>query len=464
MKYNLLLCFLIFSFAYSQSHDDWDYADTVDMAWLNKQYGRSVSDQTGHKNSLFEGFSSMDLQEKFKELDQTTPFPVEHNATTERFIRVMLRDQQDRLKNVNQRSKYYFPIFEQILDQHNLPLELKYLSVVESALIAQAYSSVGAKGLWQFMLGTAKQYGLKVNSLVDDRFDAYASTKAACLYLSDLYEIFGDWNLALAAYNAGPGNVTKAIRRAGGNKNYWEIRNFLPEETRGYVPAFYATLYIFESLGLDFAETDSPGLSFAETDTLRVSKTLEIDELSGKLNMEISFLSSINPQYTKNTIPEDHVLTLPKGKIGVYLRLEQDGFGENKVAGTQNKTTITPYNSHLVEPGENLLKIAGMYKISMDDLKKWNGLVTNYVMAGQSLVVRKNDEIDQSPSKHRNERIQPNNKTNKESTTYVVQEGDSLFKISRLFPDVTISQIRTWNNIWGVNYVKPGTKLLIFKS
>lgn len=464
MKYNLLLCFLIFSFAYSQSHDDWDYADTVDMAWLNKQYGRSVSDQTGHKNSLFEGFSSMDLQEKFKELDQTTPFPVEHNATTERFIRVMLRDQQDRLKNVNQRSKYYFPIFEQILDQHNLPLELKYLSVVESALIAQAYSSVGAKGLWQFMLGTAKQYGLKVNSLVDDRFDAYASTKAACLYLSDLYEIFGDWNLALAAYNAGPGNVTKAIRRAGGNKNYWEIRNFLPEETRGYVPAFYATLYIFESLGLDFAETDSPGLSFAETDTLRVSKTLEIDELSGKLNMEISFLSSINPQYTKNTIPEDHVLTLPKGKIGVYLRLEQDGFGENKVAGTQNKTTTTPYNSHLVEPGENLLKIAGMYKISMDDLKKWNGLVTNYVMAGQSLVVRKNDEIDQSPSKHRNERIQPNNKTNKESTTYVVQEGDSLFKISRLFPDVTISQIRTWNNIWGVNYVKPGTKLLIFKS
>ena len=464
MKYNLLLCFLIFSFAYSQSHADWDYADTVDMAWLNKQYGRSVSDQTGHKNSLFEGFSSMDLQEKFKKLDQTTPFPVEHNATTERFIRVMLRDQQDRLKNVNQRSKYYFPIFEQILDQHNLPLELKYLSVVESALIAQAHSSVGAKGLWQFMLGTAKQYGLKVNSLVDDRFDAYASTKAACLYLSDLYEIFGDWNLALAAYNAGPGNVTKAIRRAGGNKNYWEIRNFLPEETRGYVPAFYATLYIFESLGLDFAETDSPGLSFAETDTLRVSKTLEIDELSGKLNMEISFLSSINPQYTKNTIPEDHVLTLPKGKIGVYLRLEQDGFGENKVAGTQNKTTITPYNSHLVEPGENLLKIAGMYKISMDDLKKWNGLVTNYVMVGQSLVVRKNDEIDQSPSKHRNERIQPNNKTNKESTTYVVQEGDSLFKISRLFPDVTISQIRTWNNIWGVNYVKPGTKLLIFKS
>lgn len=464
MKYNLLLCFLIFSAAYSQSHTDRDYADTVDMAWLNKQYGRSISDQTGQKYSLFEGFSSIDLQEKFKELDLTTPFPVEHNATTERFIRVMLRDQQDRLSNVHQRSKYYFPIFEQILDQHNLPLELKYLSVVESALVAQAYSSVGAKGLWQFMLGTAKQYGLKVNSLVDDRFDAYASTKAACLYLSDLYEVFGDWNLALAAYNAGPGNVTKAIRRAGGNKNYWEIRNFLPEETRGYVPAFYATMYIFESLGLDFTETVSPGLSFAETDTLRVSKTLEIDELSGKLNMEVSFLSSINPQYTKNTIPEGHVLTLPKGKIGLYLRLEQDGFGENKLAGAQNRTTITPYNSHLVEPGENLLKIASRYQISMDDLKKWNGLVTNYVMAGQSLVVRKTDEADPSEAKFRNVKIQQENKTSAESTTYIVQEGDSLFKISRLFPDVTISQIRTWNNIWGVNYVKPGTKLLIFKS
>lgn len=464
MKYNLLLCFLIFSAAYSQSHTDRDYADTVDMAWLNKQYGRSISDQTGQKYSLFEGFSSIDLQEKFKELDLTTPFPVEHNATTERFIRVMLRDQQDRLSNVHQRSKYYFPIFEQILDQHNLPLELKYLSVVESALVAQAYSSVGAKGLWQFMLGTAKQYGLKVNSLVDDRFDAYASTKAACLYLSDLYEVFGDWNLALAAYNAGPGNVTKAIRRAGGNKNYWEIRNFLPEETRGYVPAFYATMYIFESLGLDFTETVSPGLSFAETDTLRVSKTLEIDELSRKLNMEVSFLSSINPQYTKNTIPENHVLTLPKGKIGLYLRLEQDGFGENKLAGAQNRTTITPYNSHLVEPGENLLKIASRYQISMDDLKKWNGLVTNYVMAGQSLVVRKTDEADPSEAKFRNVKIQQENKTSAESTTYIVQEGDSLFKISRLFPDVTISQIRTWNNIWGVNYVKPGTKLLIFKS
>ena len=186
------------------------------------------------------------LKKRLQDLNVRTPFHLEYNPALEKVINSDLKDRKKYYPALMARAQYYFPMFEQYLDQYDIPLEMKYLAIVESALRPDARSWVGATGLWQFMYGTGIQFDLKVNSYVDERQDPVKSTKAACQYLSQLYKIFGDWDLALAAYNSGPGNVSKAIKRSGGYKNYWNIRPFLPRETAGYVPAFYATMYIFE--------------------------------------------------------------------------------------------------------------------------------------------------------------------------------------------------------------------------
>ncbi|WP_457609718.1 lytic transglycosylase domain-containing protein, partial [Lutibacter sp.] len=186
------------------------------------------------------------LKERLKILDNKTPFHIEYNKNLEQVIRTYLKRRKSAFSALMERARFYFPMFEEQLDKYDIPLEIKYLAIVESALKPRARSRVGATGLWQFMYQTGKQFGLNVSSYVDERSDPYRATEAACKYLASLYKIFGDWDLALAAYNSGPGNVTKAIRRSGGKTNYWNIRHNLPRETAGYVPAFYATLYIFE--------------------------------------------------------------------------------------------------------------------------------------------------------------------------------------------------------------------------
>ncbi|VAW26912.1 Membrane-bound lytic murein transglycosylase D, partial [hydrothermal vent metagenome] len=186
------------------------------------------------------------LKERLKILDSKTPFHIEYNKNLEQVIRTYLKRRKSAFSALMERARFYFPMFEEQLDKYDIPLEIKYLAIVESALKPRARSRVGATGLWQFMYQTGKQFGLNVSSYVDERSDPYRATEAACKYLASLYKIFGDWDLALAAYNSGPGNVTKAIRRSGGKTNYWNIRHNLPRETAGYVPAFYATLYIFE--------------------------------------------------------------------------------------------------------------------------------------------------------------------------------------------------------------------------
>ena len=223
-------------------------------------------------------------------------------------------------------SDYYFPLFEESLDNYNIPLEVKYLAIVESALKPRAKSRVGATGLWQFMFGTGKEYGLNVSSYVDERSDPVKSTEAASKYLAKLYEIFGDWDLALAAYNSGPGNVSKAIRRSGGYENYWNIRPFLPRETAGYLPAFLATMYIFEFAEEHGFNKQRPQYHYVETDTIHIKKMITLDQVSDLLEVPIEELQFLNPSYKLDIIPfiegEDYTLRLPRSVVGKFVSNE----------------------------------------------------------------------------------------------------------------------------------------------
>jgi len=434
---------------------------TSDMAYaLNSDDFENVNIPS---NSTNEVFSSEVLKKRLKELNNKTPFNVEYNATVERFIRLYLKTRKSDISNLMDKAQYYFPIFEEHLDKFDLPLEIKYLAVVESALDPNARSVAGAKGLWQIMYHTGKEYDLNVSSYIDERSDPIKATQAACKYLQYLYNRFNDWDLALAAYNAGPGNVSKAIRRSGGLRNYWNIRQYLPKETSGYVPAFYATYYLFEYGEQHQIFPKNHSITYHDIDTVLITKKITFSEIKKRTSIDESLLKFLNPQYRLRVIPtqnsEKHILTLPKSCISKFVLSEKNNkWNESETQKIEKPSYITPnyQNSYVVENGDNLNKIAKKFNISIAQLKTWNGLQTDYLIEGQSLVITKNT-IKKDEQKSHSQATTSIQKFN----AYIVQEGDSLWLISKRFPNITINQIRNWNNIWGVNYLKPGTELKI---
>ena len=414
----------------------------------------------------------MTLIEQLQQLDQRTPFNVVHNATIERFIRVYLENNRENLGRMIGKSHYYFPLFEQYLDRDELPIELKYLAVVESALNQVAVSPSGAKGLWQFMYGTGKEYGLHIDSYVDERFDLRKSTAAACSYLHYLYKTFEDWDLALAAYNSGPGNVKKAIKRAGGNRNYWEIRKYLPKETSSYVPAFYATMYLFTYADFHSLKPLKKETSYALIDTIHLKGPLSFSSITAYTGMDANSIRSINPQYKKDHIPylrdKTFSIGLPIEMIPTFLNCEQELYNNSlynkEKVGSSKAIKLTLENSYLVKKGDNLQRIANAYGIRLEQLKKWNGLETNFLIAGQRLVVT--DKIFRS-SKDSQKEIAHHSKADQYGgsrvgfTTYTVKNGDTLFKISRKFGNIPIAEIRDLNELENVHYLKPGKQLKI---
>ena len=353
-----------------------------------------------------EVFSSLLLAEHLKQLNQITPFNVKHNATMDRFIRVYLKNRQENLSLLLGKASYYFPVFEQYLDTYDLPLEIKYLAVIESALNPSAVSSAGAKGLWQFMYGTGLEYGLYIDSYVDERYDYIKSTQAACAYLEKLYQTFNDWDLALAAYNSGPGNVKKAILRAAGKTDYWEIRQFLPKETQGYLPAFYATLYLFSYADYHDLKPQKSDINYFETDTVHLKGSLSFEKIGKSLGIETDLLKILNPQYKKELIPlikgRQMTLSLPINDMTGFLEKENELYASSNVTNQKsNESLIIPLklgNSYTVQSGDNLHNIARRHHISVQQLKTWNGLQTNFLIAGQSLVItdKENIALDES--------------------------------------------------------------------
>ena len=439
--------------------------EQINSQWLSES-------ELMNKSVELDEFSSLTLINQLRELDAAVPFNVSHNATIERFIRVYLKDRREYLNKILGKSAYYFPIFEQHLDTYDLPLELKYLAVVESALNPIAVSPSGAKGLWQFMYGTGTENHLYIDSYVDERFDPIKSTRAACEYLQSLYHMFNDWDLALAAYNSGPGNVKKAIKRAGGNKNYWEIRRFLPKETSSYVPAFYATMYLFTYANYHGLSPKKGALSFVDIDTVQLKGSLSFETIKRSTGIDNELLKSLNPQYKKEVIPfvknKKMTLSLPTYLMPDFIEKEralyQEGLGKHKLKSSSKVIAVTAANSYLVRQGDNLNSIAKSHHISLEQLKTWNGLETNFLISGQRLVITSKKELNPGPIDRDQNSIQASKtKVNILSTSknYTVQYGDTLFKISRKFGNVSVSELRNMNNLNDINYLKPGTQLRI---
>lgn len=434
--------------------------------WFTEMYDEI---QKSEENSVIEIDLPTDtLKARLAKLDEKTPFNIAYNPSLESVIKSFLVRKRDLMERMLTASQFYFPLFEQELDNQDVPLEMKYLAIVESALNPRARSRVGAKGLWQFMYSTGRIYGLDVSSYVDERNDPIMATKAATKYLSKLYDIFNDWDLALAAYNSGPGNVNKAIRRSGGYKNYWNIRRNLPRETAGYVPAFLATMYIFEYAdehGLKKVNVERP---YFETDTIIVKNTITFDQISKLVDISKEELEMLNPAYKLNIIPKikgkNYTLRLPVSKIGkfvsneeaiyAYAKKELDSLEKPLPQLVETKNQIR----YKVRSGDYLGKIAERYGVGVSQIKRWNGLRSNNLRVGQRLTI-----FPRKPyySKQVAKSSKPKVSTeaaSKAGKIHVVQSGDSLWTISKKYPGISVENLKEWNGISG-NNLKPGTKL-----
>lgn len=345
-----------------------------------------------------------------------SPIPLDYNEHVRGFINLYAVRKRNLTSKILTLSKYYFPMFEQILDQQKLPLEFKYLAVIESALNPRAVSVASANGLWQFINSTGKMYGLKINSLVDERRDPYKSTLAACQYFKDSYALYGDWLLVIASYNCGPGNVNKAIRRSGGKMNFWEIMPYLPRETRGYVPAFIAATYVMNYA----AEHNIYPMELPinlHVDTVHIDNSITFQKLSEITGLELSIIEDLNPAYKKGIIPwyeGKAAIVLPYEYAMKYAGLRSDPLAMQSLLAARrdsaaadvifdddlivnnvstekpDRTAVTKPQKkkvHVVQKGEGLFRISRKFNVSVEDLKKWNNLKNDKLVPGQKLQI-----------------------------------------------------------------------------
>lgn len=516
-------------------------SNCIDERWL-----KELSDAT-LSNEMFFDIENMNIDEKvaynldtevlkkrLRKLDVQSPFVIEYNPALENVIKSFLKNRTKSFERQMALAEYYFPLFEEKLSKYNLPLEIKYLAIVESALQPKAKSKVGAGGLWQFMPATGKQYKLNISTYVDERHDPIKSTEAACHYMMNMYAIFGDWSLVLASYNCGPGNVSKAIRRSGGKTDYWEIRKYLPRETANYLPAFLATMYIYEYKKEHGLVPKKAEMTYFETDTVMVKQAMTFKQLSDLLDISEEQLEYLNPIYKSKYIPsiddEYFYLRLPKNKIGIFVSNEEKIYGylayleQEKARNLQlalqakkrdsiakqdslavatslvvannepvemeevlKKRTkeVVSKNFHKVKKGETLSQIADKNNVSIVNLRKWNNIKGSTINAGQSLVIQTTkkvtvNEVVKKP-KPKTEIIEPEVENavavntekpteNKYSSAkskieiiedyYIVQKGDSIFSITKKFPNLTTDDLKKKNDLKTDN-IQPGMKLKI---
>lgn len=425
-------------------------------------------------SSLPPNFADDIYEKRLAELDNQTPFQLDFNPEVKRYIDVYSLRRREQVSRMLGLAEYYFPMFEEALDKWDLPLELKYLAIVESALNPHARSRVGATGLWQFMYATGKLQGLTVTSYIDERNDPLKSTEAACKYLNTLYGIFGDWNLALAAYNSGPGNVNKAIRRSGGKRSYWEIRPYLPRETAGYVPAFIAVNYIMNHAADHKIYPTGLKPSFFTTDTVTIREQISFDQISALIDISKEELEFLNPGYRHKVIPKNektpYVLILPSYKMGMFIANEDSiytiakkDFEQNKAKMPAKEIAMDQKVYHKVRRGEVLGTIAERYGVSVSSVKRWNGLRGNTIRVGQRLAIypRKMQPVASS-SKSPVTKSSTDAKGNYQM--YKVRNGETFYSIAKKYPGISAQNIMDWNNIRNARSLKVGMNLKIYPN
>lgn len=424
-------------------------------------------------------------QSSLAELNRQSPMALQYHPVVKDFIHLYVVKRPEQVSRMMGLAQYYFPLFESTLDRYNMPLELKYLAVVESALNPTARSHAGAHGLWQFIYSTGQLQGLKTTSYYDERHDPILATDAACRYLTKLYQIFGDWNLALAAYNSGPGNVSKAIRYAGGKRDYWSIRPFLPRETRSYVPAFIAVNYVFEHAADHGIHPSQIKPSYFHTDTVMVKELVSLNQLAALLESDTSLLRFFNPSYRYALVPgstqKPLPVVIPREKVGLFT-LHQDSIYALAAAERAEKDKVLPefidYGEavyHRVARGEVLGLIAERYGVRVSDLRRWNGIRGNMIRVGQRLKVYPR-QINHSvqtrpkaaPPKAATTAVDKTTSSAGSSAgagafqTYQVQPGESFYSIARQYPGVSAENIMGWNDYRRARDLKPGVTLKIY--
>ncbi len=410
-----------------------------------------------------------------------------YNNIVRSYIHVYTLKKPDKLEVMLGLKEYYFPMIEEVLDLYDLPLELKYLAVIESALNPRAVSRVGATGMWQFMLGTGRMYKLEVNSFVDQRRDPMVATHAAAQFLRDLYNIYNDWVLVIAAYNCGPGNVNKAIRRSGGKTSYWDIYPYLPRETRGYVPAYIGATYAmnyYKEHNLTPKFIDVPPVS----DTVMIRKDVNLSQVAEVLGIPIQLMRDLNPQYRREIVPgksKAYPLRLPASYATKFLDLEDsiynykanvylsNAFRSIEPAGRSASVSSTSIagrtqTSHTIRSGETLGSIAMKYGVSVNDLRDWNGISGSRITAGKKLVVYVKSSTTAKPATTSAQTtaatspatVQPQQSTGGSFVYYTVKSGDTLWEIAKQYEGVSDRDIMQWNNMSRAS-IQPGMQLKI---
>lgn len=399
--------------------------------------------------------------ERIKQMNSFITLP--YNDIVKNYIILYSEKMSAKMSEILGLSRYYMPIFEEILNRYDMPEELKAMAVIESALNPRAVSRAGAKGMWQFMYATAKMYDLHIDSFVDERLDPVKSAEAAAQYLKDSYEIFGDWNLAIASYNCGAGNVNRAIRRSGGKREFWDIYPYLPRETRGYVPAFVGALYAmnyYKEHGIKPAAIEMP----AHVDTFRINKMLHLRQVSDLTGAPIDELKNLNPQYSHEIIPgndREYILRLPYNYSNAFIDNE-DSLYRHKADEYFNPVTLKKIKDgadgervvYTVRSGDYLGRIASRHRCTVAQIKRWNNLSSNNIRVGQRLVIYRGGNAPASASSSAAKSAPPAN-----ATTYTVKSGDVLGKIAERH-GCTVAQLKSWNVLTS-NNIRVGQKLIV---
>ena len=443
------------------------YLDIDKNAW--NKYGFKEDDVPVYEDSVY--------MQRIQALAYETTIPLTFNSHVKSFIELYANRRRQQSSRMLGLSYVYFPMFEEYLAKYNLPLELKYLAMVESALNPIAGSKAGAKGLWQFMRGTGSEYGLKVSSLVDERYYPEKETDAACRYLKSLYARYEDWFLVLAAYNSGPGTVNRAIIRAGGVKNYWAIWPYLPAETRGYVPAFIAVTYVMNYAPEHNLYPMNPGLLMHGTDTVLVRDRVAFDQINECIGVPMADLEFFNPQFTKRVIPgtkeSPYALRMPTKYTLRFTQLEDSIYSyvsrseKAREIIEEKVEEVSDSFVHVVKKGESLGSVARKYHVTVAKIKKWNHLKRETLHVGQRLTIYRSGspmaQVNNKTTKSSAKSAKNNNKATKSASTktHTVKKGETLSSISRKY-GCTVNDLKKWNNLKS-NSVKVGQKLKIKK-
>ena len=449
--------------------------ESFDMALdslLNSRYKEYYSLSKPKRQASKRELESKDQLYRDRLARMESAIPLTYNPAVREAIDLYVNRRSNLMSLMLSRATYYFPIIEEELDRQGLPLELKYLAIVESALNPTAVSRMGATGFWQFMLRTGKIYGLTINSVIDERMDPRKSTRAMCEYFKDMYALYGDWMLAIAAYNCGPGNINKAIRRSGGKRDFWEIFPYLPRETRSYVPFFIAAFYSMEYYREHDIRPSAIHIPIA-TDTVHLARRCTTRELAEITSVSLDTIELLNPMYKKGIIPgnqQSQVIVLPAQAAIDFASNKEKYFAshhmseakvEDSAPDMDEKETADSERevTYRVRRGDSLGSIARRYHVTTAQIKEWNGLRSNMIHPGQKLVIRTGAKASVSAAKSGTS--SKKSKSRQQSARYyTAKRGDTLSGIASKYKGVTVTQIKRANNLRS-NNIRPGQRLLI---